>query len=109
MNIITSTLELVKSFNIIENKAQIVHSILAQVEPKVASNWLNQVEVKEGHLAHTFYGENADHMTFNQFTSLYEALGCSHKQFTEIKDKACKQVLDGYFDKTESTCDDSYC
>ncbi len=84
--------EFITSITAAEPHATVIKRTLAKLDPKIASNWLADVTVKNGHVAHTTYGELAEHLTF-----------------TEIQDKVCKQVANGCFHKTGSTCDDSYC
>jgi hypothetical protein len=101
--------EFITSITAAEPHATVIKRTLAKLDPKIASNWLADVTVKNGHVAHTTYGELAEHLTFREFVEFYEALGCPLKRFTEIQDKVCKQVANGCFHKTGSTCDDSYC
>lgn len=92
-----------------EFDATIIMNTLTKVSPAIAENWLKEVTVVNGHIAHTSYGELANSLSFREFMRFYEALGYSLKRFAEIQDKVCKQVANACYDKTDSTCDDSYC
>lgn len=105
----TTSTELIAELNLNGANAAVVATTFEKLAPEVAAKWLSELKIKDNHVAHTFSGEMADQLTFNQFTAFYAAIGIDIKRFSEIQDKVCKQVANACYDKTGSTCDDSYC
>lgn len=70
-------------------RRDVVSQMLGKLDQALLASWLEKVEMRDGRVTSTYYRDIADSISFNDFVTLYEALGYDFKLMDAWKDWRC--------------------
>ena len=100
--------DLVELLGLSEHQSKAIHSTFTTLPSEIRERWFSSLSVEEGQIKGTQYSDIGSYITYNQFVTLYEALGYDFQRTTTWQDWWCYGAL-GCTRKSGYTCDPNNC